>query len=45
MAVVKKTEAQTWDIYLEIELMGFASQLNVEVEETEGFRNDASVSR
>lgn len=33
-----------WDIYLGIELVRFASQLNVKVEEAEGIRNDSSVS-
>lgn len=33
------------DIDLKIELMGLASQLNVETEETEAIRNDSSVNR
>lgn len=44
VAAVKKKHRWIGDIYLEIELVGFASQLNVEVEEAEGIRNDSSVS-
>lgn len=42
--MVKKRHRWIGDIYLEIELARFASQLNVKVEEEEGIRNDSSVS-
>ena len=44
VAVVKNRHRWIGDISLEIELVGFASQLKVKVEEAEGIRNDSSVS-